>query len=228
MARTARIVAPGLPHHIIQRGNNRQDVFFTDDDRGFYLKTLAEQSERFGLEVLGYCLMTNHVHLIASPGEAASLANAIGLTHFRYTQYVNRLHGRSGHLWQNRFYSCPLDNRHLLTAMRYIERNPIRAGMVRAAWRYPWSSAAAHCADTEGSSNLIDASGWRRRWPPETWRSILRDSDDEESAEELCRNTFNGRPLGGDSFIARLETKLNRRLRPRPVGRPRKKRDEGR
>ena len=223
MARTARIVVPGSPHHVVQRGNNRQDVFFADDDRRFYLKTLAEQGEHFGLDVLGYCLMTNHIHIIATPRDKRALATAIGRVHMIYTQYVNRLHGRSGHLWQSRFFSCPLDGRHLLAAMRYVERNPVRARMVRAAWRYPWSSAAIHCGDADDPFELVDAKAWRRRWSPQAWRGILRQRDEEELAEKLRKSTFNGRPLGGDRFIARLEAKLNRRLRPSPVGRPRKK-----
>ena len=221
MARTARIVVPGSPHHIIQRGNNRQDVFFADDDRFFYLQTLADQADRHGLKLLGYCLMTNHVHVIGTPRDAGSLQKAIGRTNLRYALYVNRLHDRSGHLWQNRFFSCPLDGRHLLAAMRYVERNPVRAGIVRAAWRYRWSSAAVHCGDTDDPIGLIDSAAWRRRWPPETWRAILRERDDEQLTEKLRWSTFNGRPLGGDRFITKLEAKLNRRLRPNPVGRPR-------
>jgi putative transposase len=228
MARTARIVVPGSAHHIVQRGNNRQDVFFVDDDRRFYLQRLAEQSKRFGLKVSGYCLMTNHVHLIVTPRDAEALAKAIGRTHFVYAQYVNRLHGRIGHVWQNRFFSCPLDSAHRLAAMRYVERNPVRARMVRAAWRWRWSSAAIHCGDAKDAFGMLEASGWRRRWSPDAWRAILRQRDDEALVERLRRSTFNGRPLGGDRFIAKLEAKLNRRLRPNPVGRPRKKTRKGR
>src|SRR5580658_9625112 len=109
MPRTARIVLPAVPHHTTQRGNNRQDVFFVDDDRLAYLKVLQRQSARYGLKIVGYCLMTNHVHLIVVPEHADSLAKAIGRTHWLYAQYVNKLHGRSGHLWQNRFYSNGMD-----------------------------------------------------------------------------------------------------------------------
>jgi len=161
MPRIARIVIPGCPHHITQRGNNRQDVFFVDDDRQRYLAILAAQAERFGLTVQGYCLMTNHVHLIATPREPESLAKAVGRTHWLYTQYVNRLHGRSGHLWQNRFYSCALDEPHFYAAMIYVERNPVRARLVRRAWRYPWSSAAAHCDGRDPTDT--------ERAPPACW-----------------------------------------------------------
>jgi len=135
--RLARIVLPGVPHHITQRGNNRQDVFFVDDDRRAYLDLLGQHAERFGLKVLGYCLMANHVHLIATPSAEESLAKAVGRTHFGYTQYVNRHHRRSGHLWQNRFYSCALDEVHLWRAMRYTERNPVRGKLVRLGGRRP-------------------------------------------------------------------------------------------
>ncbi|MFC1588384.1 transposase, partial [Planctomycetota bacterium] len=145
MPRVARIVIPGIPHHVTQRGNNKQDVFLVKADRSVYLQILSEQGEHFGLLIDGYCLMTNHIHLIVTPQREESLAKAIGRTHWRYTQYINRLHNRSGHLWQNRFYSCPLDERHFLQAMLYVERNPVRAGMHRLAWKYPFSSAAAHC-----------------------------------------------------------------------------------
>jgi putative transposase len=111
MPRSARIVIPDVPHHVTQRGNNGQDVFFTDDDRRTYLATLRDRCEAADVRVLGYCLMTNHVHLIVVPSHEDGLAEAIGRTHFVHTQYVNRLHGRSGHLWQGRFYSCPLDGR---------------------------------------------------------------------------------------------------------------------
>lgn len=128
----------------MQRGNGRQDVFSVPDDYRAYLALLGEQKERFGLEVRGYCLMGNHVHLVAVPPSETSLAKATGRTHFGYTHYVGRLHGRSGHLWQNRFYSCALDEDHTEAALGYVERNPLRARIVQKAWRYEWSSAAVH------------------------------------------------------------------------------------
>lgn len=221
MPRTARIVVPGVAHHVTQRGNNRQDVFFTDDDRRFYLKTLREQTSRFGMTVTGYCLMTNHLHLIVTPEEEDSLARTIGTTHLIYSQYVNRLHGRSGHLWQNRFYSCPLDAEHEMAAVRYAERNPVRARMVRVPWRYRWSSAAAHIGERD-QTGLLDLATWRRRYGPEAWKSVLRDPLDEKMVERLRGGISRGRPLGSDRFIAKLETMLNRRLRALPRGRPRK------
>jgi putative transposase len=164
MPRLARLVIPGIPHHVTQRGNNRQDVFFVDDDRRVYLALLEQHAERYGVEVLGYCLMGNHVHVIAVPPREDSLAKALGRTHFLYTQYLHRLHGRSGHLWQNRFFSCALDEPRCWTALCYMERNPVRARVVREAWRYRWSSAAAHCGAGE-------ADGWLElgRWQGARW-----------------------------------------------------------
>jgi len=199
MPRVGRIVIPGCAHHITQRGNNRQDVFFVDADRRVYLELLAEQAERFGLRIDGYCLMTNHVHLIATPRRAESLAKAVGRTHFRYTQYVNGLHGRSGHLWQNRFYSCALGEEHFWTAMTYVERNPVRAKLVRRAWRYPWSSAAAHVGGAD-ATGLTDAAAWADRLPRGLdWREALTASQDKATVERVRLCTSRGRPLGGDS-----------------------------
>jgi putative transposase len=222
MPRIARIVIPGWPHHITQRGNNRQDVFFTDDDRRAYLRLLKDRCLAAGVEVMAYCLMTNHVHLVAVPEREHSLAQAIGRTNFLYTQYINRRHRRVGHLWQNRFYSCTLDNVHLWRAVCYVERNPVRARIVRLAWRYPWSSAAAHTGrrDTTG---LLDLDAWRRTWKPVAWQEQLGAPEDEDQVRGLRRSTHTGRPLAAEGVLSRLEHRLHRRLRPLPVGRPPKK-----
>jgi len=150
-----------VPHHVTQRGNNRQDVFFVDDDRRVYLEILRQQAARWRLDVLGYCLMTNHVHLVAAPADKKSLAKAIGRTDFLYTQYVNRMHGRSGHLWQNRFHSCAVEGAGLWAALAYVDRNPVRARLVRLAWRYRWSSAAAHLGQAD-AAGLVKAGTWER------------------------------------------------------------------
>ncbi len=202
MPRTARIAIPDVPHHITQRGNNRQDVFFVDDDRRVYLSVLKEQSEKYGLEVLGGCLMGNHIHLIGRPAGEDSLAKALGRTHFLYTQYINRFHGRSGHLWQNRFFSCPLGREHFWQAMRYVEQNPVWAGIVRRAWEYPWSSAAAF-------AGLLNLAYWRQILSMVDWREALEKEQSEEMIERVRLNTHTGRPLAGDAFVSKLETLLN-------------------
>ena len=222
MPRIARRVIEDIPHHITQRGNNKQDVFFVDDDRTAYLEILKKQSDQYGLTVMGYCLMANHIHLIAVPHKADSLAKAVGRTHFIYTQYINRLHKRSGHLWQGRFYSCALDNAHLLYAMRYIERNPLRAKVCRQAWNYKWSSASAHI-DEKKKNDLLDLKSWFKIMGGDDWKKLLMTDLDKSEVMRIRNNTHTGRPLGSDSFLSKLEKRIGRRLRPLPVGRPHKK-----
>ena len=222
MPRVARIVVTEVAHHITQRGNNRQDVFFVDDDRRVYLELLQKYCEKYGMRIHGYCLMTNHVHLVAIPEKEESLAKAIGQTHFCYSQYINRLHKRSGHLWQGRFYSCALDERHFWLAMRYVELNPVRAKLCRKPWRYEWSSAAAHI-DGDTESELLDLSGWYKMISANQWREELADGVDEQQVDRLRLNTHTGRPLGSDSFLSKCEKLIGRRVRPLPIGRPKKR-----
>lgn len=226
MPRTARIAIPDVPHHVTQRGNNRQDVFFVDDDWRVYLSLLREHSEKYGLEILGWCLMTNHIHLIARPSANDSLAKALGQTHFRYTQYINRFHGRSGHLWQNRFFSCPLGREHFWQALRYVEQNPVRAGVVRQAWTYAWSSAEAHLAGQD-STGLLDLPYWKKIASRVDWRAALEKKQSSEIIERVRMNTHTGRPLADDVFIGKLETLLNKRLRPLAIGRPKNSERDG-
>jgi len=161
------------------------------------------------------------VHLLAVPQKDDSLTKAIGRTHYLYSQYINRLHGRSGHLWQNRFYSCALDDEHVWTALAYIERNPVRAKAVRFAWEYKWSSAAIHAGFNE-KDNLLDLETWRSFWNGPTWKDLLRKRDEEKKLGRIRLFTNRGRPLGSDSFLSKLEKAAGRRLRPLSIGRPRK------
>ena len=220
MPRMARIVIPGIPHHLTQRGNRREDVFFDDDDRQRYLQLVLEYSAKHGMETLAYCLMTNHVHFVSVPARADSLARVFKPVDLRYTQHVNWVHGISGRLWQGRFYSCPLDEEHLWAAIRYVERNPVRARLVRKAENYPWSSAAAHCG-LRVEPMLAPLPAGR---PAETadWSRWLAEKEDEKMLLRLRLHTRTGRPVGSKRFISRLEAKLGRRLQARPVGRPRK------
>jgi putative transposase len=221
MPRFARAIAVGCAHHITQRGNNRQDVFFVEQDRQMYLRLLAEEAGRHRLEVLGYCLMTNHVHIVAVPHAEDALAKGIGRTHFRYSQYINRFHRRSGHLWQGRFYSCALDERHLWLALKYIELNPVRAHLCRRAWRYDWSSAAAHTGES-APVEVLDLHWWHQQFSAEAWRKELAGGLTEEEVARMRVRTQTGRPLGSDAFLSKLETLLGRRVRALPVGRPKK------
>jgi putative transposase len=223
MPRVARIVIPNCPHHVTQRGNNRQDVFLADEDRVAYLELLQEEAQRQALGVEGYCLMSNHVHLIVTPKSEAALAKALGRTGYRYAQYINRRHGRSGHLWQNRFDSCALDADHYWTAMAYVEQNPVRARIVRCAWRYAWSSAAAHCGVEPDRSGLLELSAWGKSMTDSGWRQTLGQRLDGETFSRLRLSTHRGRPLGSDRFLRKIESLLGRRLRPLPLSRRRKK-----
>jgi len=221
MPREARTVIQNIPHHITQRGNNRQDVFFTTDDRRAYLEILARQSAAHGMKIHAYCLMTNHIHIVATPERQDSLALALGKTHLIYTQHINRLHKRSGHLWQNRFYSCPVQDDALPPVMRYVENNPVRARLARRAWQYEWSSAAAHTG-AQDAAGILCLDAWRKLATPESWKAYLIERTDEEFVRTLRLRTSRGRPLGSDSFISKLETIAGRRLRALPNGRPRK------
>ena len=223
MPRAARVVADSVPHHITQRGNNRQDVFLVDEDRRFYLKTLAEDCHRCGVSVLGYCLMTNHVHLVAVPKRADSFALALRPSHSRYAQLFNRRYGRSGHLWQNRFFSCPLGRGHLLTALFYVDQNPVRAGLVGQAEHYPWSSARAHMEERD-ASGLIDWELWQQIPGKPRWDQALTGPLAEDDRTRLRGATYAGMPLGDREFVNGLERRFDRRLTLRSPGpRPRTK-----
>ena len=222
MPRAARIVVPGIPYHITQRGNRREDVFFCDGDRDLYLKLLLQYSRKHGLAVKGYCLMTNHVHLVAVPERESSLRDVFKPVHVCYAQHVNRTRRLTGHVWQGRFYSCPLDDAHYVQAMRYVERNPVRAGMVGRAVDYPWSSAAGHCGLRQDvfapeTEFLAETAG--------DWQAYLSEDGDAAEMERLRAHTRTGTPLGGVTFLNLLETYLKRPVRPRGRGRPRKEKE---
>ena len=226
MPRGARLVLPGLPHHLTHRGNNRQEVFRDEEDRLTYLALLRHYAPKHGLKVLGYCLMTNHVHLAAVPEREDSLARAMGCAHLRYAQAFNWRYGECGHRWQGRFYSCALDDSHLIAALRYVERNPVRAGMTARAWEYGWSSAAAHLGDRD-PSGLLDVREWQTRFWAAEWRRMLSEPEEEGQLRAIRLQTRTGRPLGSQGFLERLEILLGRHLGARPVGRPRRKTAEG-
>ena len=222
MARLARVVAPGLPHHITQRGNRRQDSFFNDDDYRAYLDLMADWCAHYGVAVWAYCLMRNHVHLIAVPETAAALGLAIGEAHRRYTRRVNFREGWRGHLWQGRFASFPMDERHLLAAARYVELNPVRAGITRRPEDYAWSSARAHLAGRDDrlvkAGPLLDMVG--------DWAAFLAGGLGEEEGNVLRKHERSGRPLGGAGFVERLETELGRLLKKGKPG-PKRARGDG-
>jgi putative transposase len=217
----------GIPHHITQRGNNRQVVFLADEDREVYLHLLRDRSRRYGLRILGYCLMTNHVHLVAVPDHSDSLARALGQTHAQYALALNRSETRSGHIWQNRFFSCPLAGSHLGAALRYTELNPVRAGLVGTAWHWRWSSAWAHVTESV-CDPLLDAGAneWSGPWDHAGWRDWLDVQAAEGHEQEIRRATLTGEPLGSAEFLRDLERKTGRRLVVLPRGRPKKHKEE--
>jgi putative transposase len=227
MPRLSRTVFAGVPHHITQRGNRREDIFFTDEDREAYLSWLKEYCEKYGVEILAYCLMTNHIHLVAVPSADDGLQRVLKPLHMRYAQRINRERGWKGHLWQGRFFSSPLDEAYLWAAVRYVERNPVRAGMVRRAEEYRWSSAAAHCG--KQLDGLLDpASGLSRKFSEiEDWSAWLAEGDETEELQVLRRNVEKGLPCGSDGFVEKLGRQVGRLLEYRPQGRPRKVHEEG-
>lgn len=205
--------------------DNRQDIFFTDDDRRVYLELLVQQAGLFGLRLLGYCLMDNHIHAVAVPADEQGLAKTFGRTHYRYSQYINRSQDRSGHLWQNRFCSCALDQQHLWQTLAYVELNPVRARRVRQAGAYDWSSAAAHLGQQPAPA-WLDQKLWIATWTASNWRQVLSHKQDQVLVGQIRLSTHRGRPLASDKFLAKLEARLNHRLRPLPVGRPRSKQED--
>ena len=153
MARIARAVAPGYPHHITQRGNRRQQTFFCEDDYLAYIELMAEWCRKYRVEIWAWCLMPNHVHLIAVPHTEEALSRAIGEAHRRYTRRINFREKWRGHLWQERFASFPMDEQYLLATARYIEMNPVAAELVQNPEDYRWSSAQAHLAGEDEDSH---------------------------------------------------------------------------
>jgi putative transposase len=220
MPRIARIVGVDLPHHITQRGNYKQQVFFDDTDRNQYLIWLQEYSAKFGLAILAYCLMPNHVHFIAIPKNKEALAKTFNATHMRYAQYYNKKRKVSGHLWQGRFYSCILGQTHLLTAARYIERNPVRANLVRKPWLWEWSSASAHINKERQAPFQLDSLFMLTDTAPKDWMDFIDSAEDEAQLVNLRRHTLVGRPLGTTQFVEKLEKMFGKRLHALPRGRP--------
>jgi putative transposase len=222
MARIGRVVIPGVPHHVTQRGNGRQIVFDADTDRLVYLDLLRKYSEEYRLTLWAWCLMSNHIHLLAVPERPNSLDRALARTHSDYARYLNIKRRSCGHVWQARFYSCPVGADHIWTTMAYIEQNPARAGLVEHANEYHWSSALAHATGSD-NHGLIDLRRWRLDYTAERWRLVLASTMNEEAEiERLRRATLRGRPFCAEDQLNEFERNLGRRLRPMPVGRPRK------
>ena len=221
MPRLARVVIPNISYHITQRGNRRDDVFFDDDDRQFYLDLLKEYAQKYDVEIWAYCLMTNHIHLILRPNKAEGLQQVLKPLHMRYAQYINKKRGWSGHLWQGRYFSSALDEAYTYSAIRYVEQNPVRADMVKDASDYIWSSARAHLGLTPNDM-LSQIPSSHAPSCKELWHEYLNEKNSKQSIDIITRNIEKGLPCGNPDFIESLEQKSKRNLSYRPIGRPKK------
>ncbi len=214
MARLARVVVPGMPHHITQRGNRRPTTFFCDEDYAAYRELMAHWCSEHQVQIWAYCLMPNHVHLIAVPKTAEGLCRAIGEAHRRYTRRVHFREDWRGHLWQGRFASFVMDEPYLLAAARYVELNPLRAGLVASPREYRWSSARAHLKGKDDElvavAPLLAMAG--------NWRQLLTSAVREEELRQFRQHERTGRVLGDDRFQKRLERNLGRILRRQKPG----------
>jgi putative transposase len=201
MPRLPRLIIPGVAHHLTQRGNRRQTVFFSDHDKSLYLKLLADALEGSRIRLLAYCLMTNHVHLVAVPEQKEEFSSGLAEVHRKYTTIINIREKWRGHLWQGRFWSFPLDDEYLYRTVRYVERNPVRAGIVKWAGQYPWSSAGGHLGEREDPLLALT------KGPAlvEDWEAYLAEPEEAKFGDLIHLNQRSGRPLGDDEFITRLE-----------------------
>jgi putative transposase len=221
MPRKYRIVVPGRPHHVIQRGNRRQQVFFYPGDKILYLRLLKEYCQEHNVKVWAYCLMDNHVHMILVPHTQEGLAKTVAETNRRYTRQINARYKWQGYLWQGRFKSYVMDEIYLIKALRYVENNPVRAGMVSKAWDYLWSSAR-HRVGIANDSILSDC-------PAQSivgdWKEYLIKPEIEGILDAIRKRNLSGLPLGEDSFLDNLAAELSVQVtefKPKQNGRPKK------
>jgi putative transposase len=214
MARLARVVVPGLPHHVTQRGNGRARVFFSDADYALYRDLLAAACREAKVAVWAWVLMPNHVHLILVPADADGLRRALARVHRRYAGVVHARRKRSGHFWQGRFGSVVMDEEHLAAAFRYVSLNPVRARLVKRAQDWRWSSARAHLGLAE--DGVTDVRPALSRFP--RFADLLDETADAEALDLLRQAESVGRPLGSPAFLARIEKRLSRPLAARKRG----------
>ena len=214
MARLPRLVIPGLPHHVTQRGNRRGQTFFEDGDYALYRDLLSEAAAKAGAQIWCYCLMPNHVHIIVVPADEDSLRRTFADAHRRYTGYVNARMRVSGHLWQGRFGSVVMDETHLAHAVRYVSLNPVRAGLVKTASGWPWSSVAAHLSGAD--NELVTVRPVLERYG--SFAAFLDQETDVGAVMRLRRSETTGRPVGSEAWIEKLEKQTARRLKPQKRG----------
>jgi putative transposase len=219
VARIARLVVPGLPHHVTQRGNRRMNVFFSDDDYRLYLDLLRERCRLAEVGLWAYCLMPNHVHLILTPSTPQGLARALGETHRRYSGVVNARLRVTGHLFQSRYGSVAMDEEHLMAAVRYVALNPVRARLVRQARDWRWSSVGAHLAGKDDGyvavAPILDRCAGR-------FADLIEAEPDSRAVAALRAAETIGRPLGSESFLDKIAVLTGRDARPGKRGPKRK------
>ena len=214
MARLARVVVPGLPHHVTQRGNGGARTFFGDDDYAFYLELLGKHAREASVEVWAWVLMPNHVHLILTPSDPDGLRRCLSKVHRTYAGYIHARQKKTGHFWQGRYGAVAMDEAHLAAALRYVALNPVRARLAKRAEAWPWSSARAHLrGETDGVTHLDPV---RDRFP--RFADLLDDAGLESLAEDLRQAETIGRPTGSLDFLAQLEAATQRSLRRKPRG----------
>ena len=215
MARLSRIVLPGLPHHITQRGNRREKTFFEEGDYALYLDLLAQAAERTGTAIWSYCLMPNHVHIIAVPPDADALASTFRYVHRHYTGFVNARQRWTGHLWQGRFSSVAMDEAHFVTALRYVALNPVRARLVARAEEWRWSSTAALIAGED--DHVVTVAPALERVGD--FAAFLGEEFDEAVSYRALRMAESvGRPVGSAEWLADMEALTGKVLAPRKRG----------
>jgi putative transposase len=220
MPRMARIIVPGVPYHIFNRGNRKADVFILDSDKMLFLKLLDEYGEKFGVSYLAFCLMNNHLHLNAIPQTETSFAKCFAEVNRRYTYIINTRENLTGNMWEGRYHSFPMDKAYLFNCVRYAERNPVKAGIVKQAEEYRWSSAAEHVSGARKS--ILRLADIRKFLDISDWSRYLEKEDDPALEKEIELHTRTGRPLGSKEFIERLEKLSGISLTPGRAGRKRR------
>ena len=213
-----RLVVPGFAHHITQRGGRKQKTFFDESDYAVYIRGVRERLAEVEISIWAYCLMPNHVHFVAVPRTEDALSKLFGHVHAQYARAVNKAHDWQGHLWQERFFSTVMDEQHTVAAMRYVEQNPVRAGLCKRPDEWLWSSARAHLGlvsdpllDLEATERVID-----------DWAEYLELAADPQIQQKIRNATRTGRPAGGNVFVEMLEEITGKDIRPQKGGRPRK------
>jgi putative transposase len=214
MARIARLVVPGIPHHVTQRGNRRDTTFFEDGDYRLYRDLLAESAAKAHTEIWAYCLMPNHVHLVLTPGDPDGLRRTLGDLHRRYTAHINARNKWTGHLWQGRFGSVAMDEEHLFAAIRYVALNPVRARLVSRAQDWAWSSARANLAGIGDGVVRVEPVLERI----DDFAAFLEEPFDDAMFKPLRLGETTGRPAGGDAWTRDLERRCGRSLMPQKRG----------